>query len=255
MSKFDAYGTQLQMGNGALQVETATVVGTVTTAGTAVITVTSTGMAGTPLGVNVVVALNDTAAMVAKKIITALEATAAVTAMYFVGGTGATVTLTRKTAVANVADLNIAIAEGDSDGLTADATSDATIAGGAAEVFTTIAAVTSIGGPGLGLDTEDVTTHDSTAAWEDVVPTVLRSGEISLDLVFDPTAATQNTSAGLAFKLENKLKTNFKLVFPDTASTTWEFSGYVTGLEPDSPVDGALTATAKIKIDGQLTLV
>ena len=34
---------------------------------------------------------------------------------------------------------------------------------------TEYANVKSISGPGLSLDTEDVTSHDSTAAWEEVV--------------------------------------------------------------------------------------
>ena len=46
---------------------------------------------------------------------------------------------------------------------------------------TEIAAVTSIGGPGLSLDTVDVTSHDQTAAWEEIAVTILRQGEMSLD--------------------------------------------------------------------------
>lgn len=254
MAKYDAFCTQLQMGDGALQVETATVVGTITTTGDATFTITSTGMAGTPLAITVAVVEGDTAAMVAAKARAAIEATAAVTAMYYVGGVGATVTLTRKVAVANVADLNIAYADDTSVGLIDDATSDATIAGGGAETFNTIAAVRSIGGPGLSLDTEDVTTHDSTSAFEEVVATILRTGELALDIVYDPAGTTHNASTGLVFKLENKILTNFKLIFPDSASTTWTFSGYVTGFEPGEPHDGALTAAVKIKISGAPTL-
>ena len=61
---------------------------------------------------------------------------------------------------------------------------------------TTIAAVSNISGPGLSLDTEDVTTHDSASGWEEVVGTILRSGEVSLDLVYDPNAATHKYASG-----------------------------------------------------------
>lgn len=124
--------------------------------------------------------------------------------------------------------------------------------GAGPEVFTEIANVTNIGGPALSLDTEDVTTHDSTAAFEEHVPTVLRTGEVSLDIVYDPNAGTADATTGLVAKLENKTLTNFQLIFPDT--TQWDFAAYVTGFEPSAPHDGALTATVKMKITGEPTL-
>ena len=254
MSKYASFGTVLKMGNGTLQVETATVVGTITTAGNATFTVTSTGMAGSPLAVTVAVALNDTASMVAAKAITALNAVSAITAMYYVSGTGAFVVLTRKIATADVANLNIAFADDTSDGLTEDASSDPTTAGGGAEVFTAIAQVSNIGGPGLSLDVEDVTTHDSTAAFEEVVATILRSGEVSIDLVYDPANATHAAGVGVLASLKNRILRNFQLIFADSASTVWSFAADVTGFEPSNPHDGSMTASLKLKLTGQPTL-
>ena len=119
----------------------------------------------------------------------------------------------------------------------------------------TIAQVMNISGPGLSLDTEDVTTHDSTGGWEEVVGTILRSGEVSLDLVYDPAAATHKyASGGLLYDLVQKTAQTYSLVFSDTGSTTWSFSALVTGYEVSAPHDGALTATVKLKITGQPTL-
>jgi len=111
--------------------------------------------------------------------------------------------------------------------------------------------VTNISGPGLSLDTEDVTTHDSTGAWEEVVGTILRSGEISMDIVYDPAHATHaNAGDGLIADLVARtLITTFHLTFSD-ATTIWDFSAFVTGFEPSAPVGGALTATVKFKISG-----
>ena len=118
----------------------------------------------------------------------------------------------------------------------------------------TIAQVMNISA-GLSLDTEDVTTHDSTGGWEEVVGTILRSGEVSLDLVYDPAAATHKyASGGLLYDLVQKTAQTFSLVFSDTGSTTWSFSALVTGYEVSAPHDGALTATVKLKITGQPTL-
>ena len=255
MSKFDAFGTELKVGNGALQVETATIVGTITGSGDATFTITSTGMTGTALAISVAVLEDDTPAIVASKAAATIRATAAVTAMYYVSHTGAYLVLTRKSAVANVADLNIAYTNDDCTGLTADTTSDATTAGGEAEVFTAVGQVTNISGPGLSADTEDVTCHDSTDAFEEVVVTLLRSGEVSFDIVYDPANATHAHGVGILNSLDNKIRRNFQLVFPDTASTTWSFSGDFNGFEPSAAADGYLSASVKVKLNGVPTLV
>ena len=120
---------------------------------------------------------------------------------------------------------------------------------------TTVVAVTSISGPGLSLDTEDVTTHDSTAAWEEVVGTILRSGEVTFDIVYDPAAATHSaTAGGLIADMVARTAQTYSLTFPDAAATVWSFSAFVTGFEPDMPVTGGLTASVTMKITGQPTL-
>jgi predicted secreted protein len=120
---------------------------------------------------------------------------------------------------------------------------------------TTIAAVRNVGGPGLALDTEDVTTHDSPGAWEEHVGTILRTGEISLDLIYDPNAAThKNASGGLLADLVSRTAQSYSIVFPSSGSVTWSFSAFVTGYEPTAPVDGALTAAVKLKLTGEPTL-
>jgi len=121
---------------------------------------------------------------------------------------------------------------------------------------TEYAGVTNISGPGLALDTVDVTSHDSTAGWEEVVGTILRSGEISLDLVYDPADATHKYAAGgLLYDLVQRTAIALTLVFSDTAATTWSFNALVTGFEPSMPVDGFLGASVTMKLTGQPTLV
>ena len=118
-----------------------------------------------------------------------------------------------------------------------------------------VAGITNISGPGLSLDTEDVTTHDSTAAWEEHVGTILRSGEVTLDIIYDPNAGThKNAAGGLLNDLTLRTATTFTITFPSTAAASWTFSAFVTGFEPSAPHDGALTASVKLKISGQPTL-
>lgn len=126
--------------------------------------------------------------------------------------------------------------------------------GASPEVFTTIAEVLDISGPSLALDTEETTSHSSTGGWEEFVATILRSGEVSFSVNYDPVGATHDASTGLISDMENRTLRNFQLVFPDTGSTTWSFAAYVTGFEPGMPVAGKLSADVSLKISGQPTL-
>jgi len=251
MAKYDAYGTQLKIGTN--QVETAVVVVTTVTAGNSNWTLTASGMTGSPITTVVAVSNNDSADTVATKAATAMNLDANITALFSVVANGPNVIVTRLVAAANDATLNLAYADDTSGGLTDDATSNNTTAGVA---LATIAQVQALGGPGLTADTVDVTTHDSTNAWEEVVVSILRSGEVSMDIVYDPAEDSHDATAGngLLSRLENRTLTNFSLVFPDTANTTWAFDGYVTGFEPGEPHDGALTAAVTAKISSVPTL-
>ena len=121
---------------------------------------------------------------------------------------------------------------------------------------TEYAGVTNISGPGLSLDTEDVTSHDQATAWEEVVGTILRSGEVTLDIVYDPAAATHKYAAGgLLYDFYSRTAISCTLVFSDSASTTWTFNALVTGFEPSAPVDGYLGASVTFKPTGAVTLV
>lgn len=115
--------------SGVFQVETAVVVGTITTAGNATLTLTAAGMTGSPIALSVALALDDDAAAVAAKFRAALEANAVIAAYFTIGGEDADVVLTRRESRANDATMNLAYADDTSDGLTEDATSDNTTAG------------------------------------------------------------------------------------------------------------------------------
>lgn len=122
------------------------------------------------------------------------------------------------------------------------------------EVFTTIAEVKDITPPKLSMDTDDVTHQTSPGGWKEKLPTLLDAGEVTFELNFIPTDATQGYSTGLIKDLVNKTRRNFQLVFPDSGSTTWAFAAFVTGFEPSAPVGGTLTASVTLTVTGQPTL-
>jgi len=118
---------------GTKQVETATVIGTVTGSGNATVVLTSSGMTGSPITLAVAVLNTDTASAVATKIRTALEGNAVIDARFVIGGTGAAIILTLKAVAANDATLNLSINNGTCTGLTPALTSISTTAGVAGE--------------------------------------------------------------------------------------------------------------------------
>lgn len=121
---------------------------------------------------------------------------------------------------------------------------------------TLVAQVQSFSGPALSADVIDVTNMASTNAWEEAVVGILRSGDLSMEIVYDPANATHaNAGSGLLADLIARASTTWTLVFPDAASSEWAFSAFVTGFEPDMAHDGALTAAVTFKPTGDMTLV
>ena len=125
---------------GAAQVETATAAGTASAAGNVTTTVTSAGMAGSPLAITTAILNGDTPTVWAGKVRTSLAANAVIAARFVVSGTTTSIILTRKPSAVLAADnetvnlflatdatLNIALAG--PAGVTAAPTSANTVAG------------------------------------------------------------------------------------------------------------------------------
>lgn len=117
-----------------------------------------------------------------------------------------------------------------------------------------VAQVTNISGLNVSLDTTDVSEHDGTG-WEEHVATILRSGTVTIDIVYDPDNAThKNASGGLLYDLANRVNGTWNIVYPTTPVKYITFTGFVTGFTPSAPVDGALTASVTLKPTGAVTL-
>jgi hypothetical protein len=252
MTKYSAFGTALNIGAGDVQSETATVVaaGNVTGDGNALVVITCAYMTGSPLTLHVPVLTGDTVAVVGGKIRAFLETDATavnVRGMFYIGGTGANVLLTLKYPLANDTTLNIRVDNDTCTGLTNAPTSTNTSAG---ETLTEIAQVQNISGPGISTDTEDVTTHDQATPWEEIIPTLIRSGDCTLDIIYDPNGATHDATTGLLSFVDNKTMVGMSLVFPSTSPVTWNFAAYVISFETGAAHDGSLTASVNVKMIG-----
>ena len=121
--------------------------------------------------------------------------------------------------------------------------------------YTTIAEVTDIGGPSMSLDPIDVTSHDSIAAFREFIGGLLDAGEVTLTINYVPTAGTHDATTGLIADMVARVVRNFKLVFPDSGTTTWTFAALITAFESAEPIDDKLSADVTLKLSGQPTLV
>jgi autotransporter-associated beta strand protein len=120
----------VEIDEGFAQVETATAVGTATATGDVLVTVVDTS--ATLAALTVPVLVDETADVWAGKVRTALAAEPTITARYRVGGTGVTIALTRLTADADDALLNLALTNGLANPGIIPATASANTTAGAA---------------------------------------------------------------------------------------------------------------------------
>ncbi|WP_046501620.1 phage tail tube protein [Streptomyces odonnellii] len=117
------------------------------------------------------------------------------------------------------------------------------------EVFTAIANITNLTGPGLSRNTIDVTAHDSPDRYMEFIGGLIDGGDVSVDVNYNPAVHDS-----LVADLEDDDPRNYQIVFPDPAATTWTVPGIMTGFEPSAPVDDKLSASLTFKVAGKPTL-
>lgn len=125
--------------------------------------------------------------------------------------------------------------------------------GGTPETFSTILEVTKLNAPKLSLKEEDATSHGSNG-WEEVIGTIIKGDDISVECNWVPTDPTQNATTGVLAALLNRSKGNWKLVLPNASQTTFTFAAIVKSFEGDAPVDGKLKCSFTLKPSGQMTV-
>lgn len=122
---------------------------------------------------------------------------------------------------------------------------------GATGTFTTVAGVQDIEGPEFTTDTVEVTAHDSTDAFEEHVPGIKRSGEVTFTTVYDPANVTHQS---LYTVWSGRLTRGWQIIAPDTGAEMVAFLGIITRWGRSYPVNGALTADISIKPTGAATV-
>ncbi|HEY9060949.1 MAG TPA: phage tail tube protein [Pseudobacteroides sp.] len=116
-----------------------------------------------------------------------------------------------------------------------------------------VAELTSIDGYDLQREMVDVTTLQSASNHEEVLPGLIRTGEIPFEGYFYP--GDTNGQVGLQSDLINGTLQNFAIAFPSTTGTSLTFSGYVKQFKiGKAEPNGAIPFSGAIKISGVPTL-
>lgn len=127
--------------------------------------------------------------------------------------------------------------------------------GASPEVFTAVAQVIDISGPGMKADTIDITNHSSASGYREFIQGLKDAGEIKMTIQYDPAAAThKNSAGGVLYAFEQGSKGNWKLAFPSSPAANWTFPAVVTGFDLKTPLNDQMTADVTFKIAGKPTL-
>lgn len=116
----------------------------------------------------------------------------------------------------------------------------------------TIAELTSIGGPGISVDTIDLTHHASADGFREFVGGLADGGEVSIEGNFIPS----DTAGQVALIADMIAKTVREVIItgPTAGAFTWTFNALIIAFEPAHPYDDKLSFTATMKVIGKPVL-
>jgi predicted secreted protein len=115
--------------------------------------------------------------------------------------------------------------------------------------YSNIAEINNITGPKMKRNTIDVTSLDSTGGYEEFIPGFRDGGEVTLAMNFNV-----NGYIDMKTDFESDVLGLYRIIFPDTNQTTFDFSGFVTDLGVGIPTKDKITADITIKISGPVTV-
>jgi hypothetical protein len=122
------------------------------------------------------------------------------------------------------------------------------IGSGSPLAFTAIKEIVSFNGPGGAGQVIDVTDLSSDAI--EKIMGLHDEGQISFEMNYLPTD-TQH--ALLRTQRAAQAATSFQLIFTDTGTTTWAFTGFVTGFTVTGGVNAPIKANVVVEISGEIS--
>lgn len=126
--------------------------------------------------------------------------------------------------------------------------------GASPEVFVTIPGCTGSPVPQPKLDIVDVTSHDTTGGWDDVIPSIKHGQTVDITMNMIQGNATQ---ALLFADFEARAVSNYKVTLPvpsgGTTGAVFAFAAYVTEMTPTTDVTKQLTWKSILTVAGAVT--
>lgn len=120
----------------------------------------------------------------------------------------------------------------------------------------TLANVTNISGLDGEVSTIDVTSHDSSGAYREMVASFISPGEVTLDVNFDPTSATHKAvTGGIMYLRDQRLTVPWQVTFPTIAGNIAKvaFQAFVKNTTVDAPYDDKLGMSVSLQQTGSAT--
>lgn len=111
-------------------------------------------------------------------------------------------------------------------------------------VFTDLAGITNISGPGISREVLDVSAHDSPDGYREFLGGIKDPGEVSLDVNYDPKVHDVWMD-----DLDDTVPRDYIITYSD--GSTEEFKALLTNFEPSAPFDDKLSASATFKVTGK----
>lgn len=119
---------------------------------------------------------------------------------------------------------------------------------GSSGLYTTIAEVNNISGPGNTRAFIDVTSFDSTGGYREFITGFRDGGQFIFNMNFTADGYGQML---VDFEYDDAI--NYQMVLPNTAASVVSFAGYVTDCPIAATMDDKVTVAVTIKITGQVS--
>ena len=123
------------------------------------------------------------------------------------------------------------------------------VIGSSSEAFVAVAEVKNISGPDISRDFIDVSSLDSASGYREFIAGFRDAGQVVLTMNY-----TLDSYDELKLDFDTDTGRNYQIIFGDVGQTTYDFAGWVVGLNHTVPFDDAVTMECTIKIDGPITL-
>uniref|UniRef100_A0A6H1ZJC3 Cadherin-like beta sandwich domain-containing protein n=1 Tax=viral metagenome TaxID=1070528 RepID=A0A6H1ZJC3_9ZZZZ len=115
-----------------------------------------------------------------------------------------------------------------------------------------VAEITNVSGPGMKVDSLDLTSHGSSDAFREFVAGLADGGEVT----FEGHFYSGDTNGMIAFITDMQARSSKTCIVtsPTAAAFTWTFTAFATAFDMQYPHDGTLGFTATVKITGKPVL-